>query len=74
MTDRLWSSQEAAEFLGLDPQTLANWRWRGCGPPFLKIGRYARYDPTMVREWAASRARTSTAGWYESEKCNERAG
>ena len=29
---------EAAEFLGLSVQTLANWRHRRTGPPYIKIG------------------------------------
>lgn len=30
---------EAAKYLSLSPQTLRNWRLRGEGPPFCRIGR-----------------------------------
>lgn len=56
-----WTSQETAKFLSLSEQTLANWRWSGKGPPFLKLGGACRYDPEAVRLWAAGRERTSTS-------------
>ena len=34
---------EAAEMLGLHPQTLRNRRFKGEGPPYYKIGRSVRY-------------------------------
>jgi predicted DNA-binding transcriptional regulator AlpA len=34
---------EAAEMLGLHPQTLRNRRSKGEGPPYYKIGRSVRY-------------------------------
>ena len=44
----LLADREAAAILGISVQTLANWRWRGEGPRFRKIGkrmvRYARAD------------------------------
>jgi len=59
--DRKWTSRETADYLQLSDQTLANWRWRGCGPPYLKINGAVRYDPEAVRAWAAAHARTSTS-------------
>jgi hypothetical protein len=56
-----WTSRETADFLRLSEQTLANWRWRGCGPPFLKINGAVRYDPEAVRAWTASQTQTSTS-------------
>jgi len=56
-----WTPQETAVFLRLSEQTLANWRWRGCGPPYQKINGAVRYDPAAVREWATDRTQTSTA-------------
>ena len=39
---------EAAEYLGFSKQTLANWRHRRQGPPYVKVGgkaiRYLRAD------------------------------
>ncbi len=56
-----WTSAETAGFLRLSEQTLANWRWRGCGPPYLKINGAVRYDPEAVRAWVASQTQTSTS-------------
>lgn len=55
------NTRETAEFLNLSEQTLANWRWRGCGPPYLKLNGAVRYDPETVRDWQAGRVRTSTS-------------
>ncbi len=57
----LLSTDEAAEFLGLSPHTLAKWRVTGMGPPFQALGRRCLYDPEALRRWAASRARRSTS-------------
>lgn len=56
-----WTSRETADFLRLSEQTLANWRWRGCGPPYLKINGAVRYDPEAVRAWATDQTQTSTS-------------
>lgn len=44
----LLNETEAAEFLGVKRATMSNWRWRGIGPRFVKIGqklvRYRRAD------------------------------
>ncbi|MGO2312778.1 MAG: helix-turn-helix transcriptional regulator [Brachybacterium tyrofermentans] len=32
------SSTEAANYLGLSPKTLANWRAQGDGPPYVRHG------------------------------------
>ena len=48
MNDRLLTTREAAGVLGVSPGTLQNWRWRGEGPPIVKVGaqavRYAEAD------------------------------
>jgi predicted DNA-binding transcriptional regulator AlpA len=41
----------AAEKLGVSTGTLANWRWRGYGPPFLKIGRRVEYRVSDIEAW-----------------------
>jgi predicted site-specific integrase-resolvase len=44
----------AAERLGIAPRTLARWRWAGCGPAFVKVGRRAvRYDPEELSRFIA---------------------
>jgi hypothetical protein len=42
--DRWLSSRESAEYLGVEPSTLAKWRQRGIGPHFsCALGRDPRY-------------------------------
>lgn len=46
---------EAAEMLGLKTQTLANWSWRGEGPPVVHLSqRCVRYHRATLLEWAQS--------------------
>lgn len=55
-TDHLWTPGEVADFLGMPLSTLYHWRSHGRpAPPAIKIGRHLRYDPQVVKEWAASR-------------------
>ena len=55
----LLDEREAAAILGAGVQTLRNWRWRGEGPRFRKIGkrlvRYARADLQTFIEGAQDR-------------------
>jgi hypothetical protein len=62
----LMRSKHAAALLGLEEKTLANWRWRGVGPAFIKLpgrgGKGAvRYDRAAIFEWLAAQTRTSTS-------------
>lgn len=41
--NQLLSNRQAAEFLGLSPDTLPRWRWAGIGPDYLKVGRSIKY-------------------------------
>lgn len=52
--------REAAR-LGLSPRTLQQWRRKGAGPPYLKIGMAVRYNPEAVDAWLAERIKSSTA-------------
>ncbi len=55
------SPAEAARRLGLKESTLRNMRWRGDGPPFVRVGRLCRYRLVDLDRWLASRVRTSTS-------------
>lgn len=44
---------------GIPEKTLSDWRSRGIGPAFVKIGRHVRYRPTDVEKWLASRTTTT---------------
>jgi predicted site-specific integrase-resolvase len=49
--EELWTPEEAARVLKVSVRTLAWWRQKGTGPPYLKAGRFIRYRPSEVREW-----------------------
>ncbi|PIR39746.1 MAG: integrase [Alphaproteobacteria bacterium CG11_big_fil_rev_8_21_14_0_20_39_49] len=37
------TSDQAAEYLGVHPRLMENWRWRKTGPDFVKVGNRIRY-------------------------------
>lgn len=47
--DRLLTSQEVADQLGITEGTLRNWRYQGDGPPYVKLGSTVRYRLGAVR-------------------------
>jgi excisionase family DNA binding protein len=52
MNDKPYLSPgEAAEFIGVATQTLANWRAKGSGPRHRKIGRLVRYSRDDIVAW-----------------------
>jgi hypothetical protein len=58
----LLDERNAATVLGLNPRTLAAWRHRGCGPPYVKISaRCIRYRLVDLAVWADKRVQSSTA-------------
>ncbi|TLP74418.1 helix-turn-helix domain-containing protein [Nesterenkonia sphaerica] len=49
---KLWTRQEAADYLGVSAKTLANWASNGIGPPYLSLcGGSVRYDPETLSAW-----------------------
>jgi hypothetical protein len=44
---------EVAEYLRKPVKTLAEWRSKGIGPPYKKVGRGVFYDWADVDEWWA---------------------
>jgi len=60
---RLLTTAEAAAHLGTSPRTLEDWRLRGGGPVFRKVGsRLVRYAPTDLDAFIAEGARVNTGG------------
>lgn len=55
------SPEEAAARLGVEPSTLANWRWAGRGPLYVKIGGRVRYRLLDIAEFLDSQTRSSTS-------------
>lgn len=48
------TTKEAAEFLGVQPNTLEIWRCRKKGPKYSKIGSRVLYDINALEEYFAS--------------------
>jgi hypothetical protein len=51
---------EAATFLRVSPGTLSNWRTRGIGPPFSRIGSRIIYSRDVLVAWVKAQERSST--------------
>ncbi len=59
LEDRLLTRRQAAEILGLQPQTLARWKWEGREdrPQEVRVGlRAVRYRASDLVRWIAARA------------------
>lgn len=61
MEDRLWTSGEVAEYLGVPLKTLYQWRAEGRGPTAYRVGRFMRYQREDVDTWLAERADSGNA-------------
>jgi len=51
--ERLLTVEDVAELLAVPVRTLYTWRYRGEGPPALKLGGHLRYEPAALRRWLA---------------------
>lgn len=61
ISDRLLTRREAAEYLGLQEQTLAIWASTGrYALPVVKVGRSVRYRQSDLERWLTERTRTQT--------------
>jgi excisionase family DNA binding protein len=53
---KLLTPKQVTEILGVDEQTLANWRCTGRhGLPFVRVGRSVRYCAKSLEQWVQSR-------------------
>ena len=60
-TNQLLTRTEAAEMLGVRPQTLAAWAHHGRYKlPFVKVGRCVRYSREALDHWMEDRTRCQT--------------
>ena len=48
---RLITEKDLATALVMQPQSLADWRHRGQGPRYLKLGHLVRYQVADVQTW-----------------------
>jgi predicted DNA-binding transcriptional regulator AlpA len=53
--NKLLTSDQTAEFLGVKWATLHAWRAKRIGPKYIKVGRSVRYDPQDLNEWLTTR-------------------
>lgn len=51
----LMTPQEVARRLRVDTKTLANWRYLGRGPAYVKDGGVVRYAPEALDDYLTSR-------------------
>lgn len=58
---KLLSEFEVQDLFGLRVGTLRQWRFKGGGPRYLKIGRSCRYTTEDIRAFLESRYRRSTS-------------
>ena len=47
----LLSAEEVSEYLDVPKGTLANWRYLGRGPAFVRLGRHIRYRADDLAGW-----------------------
>ncbi|MFC4113413.1 helix-turn-helix transcriptional regulator [Nonomuraea zeae] len=50
-TERTWTTEEVAAFLGVPKATLYQWRYLGTGPKAARVGRHLRYLQADVLDW-----------------------
>lgn len=70
----LLDNEQAADMLGIKPNTLEIWRHRGKGPPFLKLGDTpqapVRYMRSSVLDWLATRSFSNTGAYSQAGLAN----
>lgn len=58
-TTDLLTRAEVAELLRVPEATLARWAYIGQGPPYFRVGRYARYRRGDVDIWLERRRKVA---------------
>lgn len=59
--DELLTETQTSRLINYSPRTLAAWRYRGGGPPFVRVSATSvRYRRADVRKWIESRTFGST--------------
>lgn len=61
MQNTLFTTPQAAEYLGLKKSTLDTWRVRGRGPRFRKFGAAVRYSQADLDKYVSEAERRSTS-------------
>ncbi|MGH9224896.1 MAG: helix-turn-helix domain-containing protein [Acidimicrobiales bacterium] len=55
--DCLLTPDGVSAYLGVPVGTLANWRYMGRGPAYLRVGRHIRYRQSAIAAWTESLSR-----------------
>lgn len=58
---KLLGTVDAAPYAGAEPKTMENWRSKGFGPKFIKVGRKVLYDPDDIEAWRNENRCSSTS-------------
>ena len=59
--EQLFTTEELAKELRVNPSTIRRWRLDDVGPRFVQVGTVYRYPVSAVEEWIAERVRNSLA-------------
>ena len=59
--DKLLTAADLSEHLGVPEKTLADWRSRGIGPAYVRLGRHCRYRAEDVAVYIESRLKHPAA-------------
>jgi excisionase family DNA binding protein len=51
LTEKLWSVDDLASYLGVPRATVYVWSSRRIGPRSVRVGRYLRFRPADVEAW-----------------------
>lgn len=54
--EKLMNTNELAEYLGIAVSTIVDYRLKGIGPVYVKIGHLVRYRKVDVDNWVANKA------------------
>lgn len=60
MTSELLKPADLGAQIETSPAVLANWRYLGIGPKFIKLGRSVRYRVSDVETWLDEQTRQQT--------------
>jgi excisionase family DNA binding protein len=60
MTSELLTPDQLAERLHTGKNTLAQWRYHGTGPQYVKVGRKVHYRASDVEAWLDAQTRQHT--------------
>jgi len=55
LVDELLEDDEVAEELHNETKTLANWRTKRIGPPFIRVGKRVLYRRSDLEKWLESK-------------------